>query len=115
MLDLHGPLGPWKEMHGPLKGFTEAPLGGAVSALGRSGLRLRLHRAGALRARTALAGRRHRRRARGLRLDHGFARRLLTEQQVLDLVARQRLEFEQALGQNLELGALGFENPPRLL
>ena len=56
--------------------------------------------------RAALAGGRHRGGARRRRLDHRLAHRPLAGEQVLDLVARQRLEFEQALGERLEVGAL---------
>ena len=75
--------------------------------IGRSGLRLRRDVAGRrLGPGRRLAGRRHRGSARRQRLDHGFAHRLLAVEQILDLVAGQRLEFEQALGQSLEIGAL---------
>src|SRR5919204_5119143 len=79
----------------------------------RSRLRLRLETTG-FRARTRLTGRRHRRAARRRRPDDGFARRPLAGEQILDLVAGQRLEFEQRLGQRLEIAALFLENLLRL-
>src|SRR5215813_5786080 len=78
-----------------------------------SGLRLRLEAAG-FRPRPRLAGRRHRRAARRGGLDHGFARRPLAGEQIFDLVAGQRLEFEQPLGQRFEISALLLENALRL-
>src|SRR5579862_2654559 len=86
----------------------------AILACG-STLRLRLQRAGfGARPVAAGAGGRHRGVARRRRLDHRFAARPLAEQQILDLVAGQRLEFEQALGQRLEIAALGGEDLLRL-
>src|SRR5206468_1593486 len=87
-------------------------------------LRLRLEATG-LRARPRLAGGRHGGAARRGRLDYGFARRPLADQEVLDLVAGERFELEQALGQRLEIGALvgeyllglgiaGLDQPPDL-
>src|SRR5262245_7075030 len=78
-----------------------------------SSLRLRLE-AARFGARARLAGRRYGRTARGRRLDHGFARWPLAGEQILDLVAGQRLEFEQPLGQRFEIGALLLENALRL-
>src|SRR6266403_1885996 len=72
-------------------------------------LRLRLQAAG-LGARARLASGRHGRAARRRRLDDGFARWPLAHEQVLDLVAGERLELEQALGQRLEIGALLAED-----
>src|SRR5712671_7539693 len=97
----------------------------ATVALANRALRLRLRlQAPGLRARPRLAGGRHGGAARR-RLDHGFARRPLAHEQILDLVAGQRLELEQALGQRLEIGALvgeyllrlgiaGLDQPPDL-
>src|SRR5207244_7090504 len=61
-------------------------------------------------ARARLAGGRHGRAARRRRLDYGLAHRPLAGEQVLDLVAGERLELEQALGQELEIGVLLIEN-----
>src|SRR5919201_5140249 len=78
-----------------------------------SRLRLRLEATG-FGTRTRFAGGRHGRATRGCRLDDGFARRPLAGEQILDLVAGQRLEFEQRLGQRLEIAALFLENLLRL-
>src|SRR5258708_14376125 len=75
----------------------------------RSGLRLRLQATG-FRTRGRLAGRRNSGTARRGRLDHRFACRTLAREQVLDLVAGQGLEFEQAFGEGLEIGALLLED-----
>src|ERR1700748_2863131 len=72
---------------------------------GPSSLRLRLHGAG-FGTRPVAAGTRHRRGARARRLDRGLAVGLLAQEQVLDLVAGERLELEQALGQRFEVGTL---------
>src|SRR5262245_46027898 len=79
-------------------------------------LRLRLHRAG-FRARPVAAGacRRHRRGARARGLDGGLAVGPLAHQQILDLVAGERLELEQAFRQGLQIGALLGEDLLRLL
>src|SRR6185312_12606084 len=75
-----------------------------------SALRLRGDLAGGRRRRTRLAGGRHRRGARAGRLDHALAYRPLAREQVLDLVAGQRLELDQAARQRLEVGALVGED-----
>src|SRR3954463_10490514 len=85
-----------------------ALLVGGRSASGLS-LRLRLQATG-FGARARLAGRRNSRAARRGRLDHRFACRTLAGEQVLDLVAAQGLELEQALGQGLEIGTLLLED-----
>src|SRR3954452_1679797 len=72
-------------------------------------LRLRLQPTG-FGARARLAGRRNSRAARRGRLDHRFACRTLAGQQVLDLVAAQGLELEQALGEGLQIGTLLLED-----
>src|SRR5258708_21771761 len=69
-----------------------------------SGLRLRRDVPG-LGARARLAGRRYRGATRG-GIARAFARRLLADQQILDLVAGERLVFDQALREQLEIGAL---------
>src|SRR4030081_3292428 len=74
-----------------------------------SRLRLRLQTTG-FRTRARLAGRRNSGTARRGRLDHRFACRALAREQVLDLVAGQGLEFEQAFGQGLEIGTLLLED-----
>src|SRR5580692_7585508 len=86
----------------------------AIAACG-STLRLRLQRPrlGA-RAVAAGAGGRHRGVARRGRLDHRFAARPLAQEQILDLVAGERLEFEQSLGQRLQIAALLGEDLLRL-
>src|SRR5207245_673717 len=76
-------------------------------------LGLRLHAAG-FRARARLASGRNRGGARRRRLDHGLPARPSAIQQVLDLVARQRLELEETLGKQLQLVALGLEDDVRL-
>src|ERR1700704_870776 len=77
----------------------------------RVGLRLRLRlQATGFGARARLAGRRNSRAARRGRLDHRFTCWTLAGEQVLDLVAAQGLELEQALGQGLEIGTLLLEN-----
>jgi hypothetical protein len=43
------------------------------------------------------------------RLDHGFAARLLAVEETLDLVAGKSLEFQQPLGQQVQLVARGGE------
>src|SRR5580704_6279771 len=86
-------------------------------AIGARRLRLRLRLQAGIRigARPRLAGRRHRRGARGRGLQHRLAVRLLALQQVLNLVAGQRLEFKQALGQRFQVGALLGEDPRRFV
>src|SRR5580704_3507565 len=86
----------------------------AIAAYG-STLRLRLQRPrlGA-RAVAAGAGGRYRGVARRGRLDHRFAARSLAQEQILDLVAGERLEFEQPLGQGLQIAALVSEDLLRL-
>src|SRR5580692_5847193 len=80
-----------------------------------STLRLRLQRAGlGARPVAAGAGGRHGGVARRRRLDHRFADRPLAHEQILDLIAGQRLEFEQPLGERLEVGALVGEDLLRL-
>src|SRR3954453_10639946 len=88
------------ERHGAgLKCTSPADAGDVVFALKaeqRLRLRLRLQAARPrIGPRARLAGRRHRRTARSDWLDHGFPRRALAQQQVLDLIAGERLEFEQ--------------------
>src|ERR1043166_660078 len=61
-----------------------------------------------------LAGGRHLRGARGHRLGQSLAHRRLAVEQVLDLVARQRLVLEQALGEHFEVGALLLQDVARL-
>jgi hypothetical protein len=63
-----------------------------------SGLRLRLQPGIRVGPRARLAGRRHRRGAWRGRLQHRLAVRLLALEQVLDLVAAQRFEFEVLIG-----------------
>src|SRR3954470_25085440 len=77
----------------------------------RRGLRIE-RRVGLWRA--ALAGRRHRGRARRRRLDHRLADRPLADEQVLDLIARKRLELEETARERFELGALLVENAVRV-
>src|SRR5213080_4390169 len=71
-----------------------------------SRLRLRLQAGIRIGTRARLASGRHRGSARRARLQHRLAVGLLALQQVDDLIAAQRLEFEQALGQRLEVVAL---------
>src|SRR6478752_8634393 len=84
--------------------------------MARKALRLRLRLQAGIRigSRARLAGRRHGGGARRGRLEYGFAVRLLALEQVDDLVAGERLEFEQALGESFEIGALLGENTRRL-
>src|SRR6185295_6228041 len=72
----------------------------------RSRLRLRLQPRIRIGTRARLAGRRHRGGARAGRFQHRLAVRLLAFEQVLNFVAGQRLEFQQAFCQSLEVGAL---------
>src|SRR5258708_27461556 len=69
-----------------------------------SGLRLRRDVPG-LGARARLAGRRYRGATRG-GIARAFAHRLLADQEILDLVAGERLVFDQALRQQFEVGAV---------
>src|SRR5690348_14177676 len=81
-------------------------------------LRLRLQAGIRIGTRPRLArgtGRRHGGGARRGRLQHRLAVRFLALEEIDDLVAAQRLEFEQALGQRLEVAALLGENPRRLV
>src|SRR5581483_1735144 len=85
------------------------------SSAGALALRLRGDFAGRpFRARARLAGRRHGGGTRRGRLDHRLAHRAFALEQVLDLVASQRLEFEQALGERFEVGALVRQDLPCL-
>jgi hypothetical protein len=52
------------------------------------------------------AGGQNRRIPRRCRVDNGFAVRKPAHERILDLVAGQRLVFEQALGERLEIGTL---------
>src|SRR3569832_430423 len=81
-----------------------------------SALRLRRDVAGRRRvgARPRLAGRRHGRGARTRRLEHALAPRRLAGKQGLELVARERLELQQALGQHFESGAARGQDARRL-
>src|SRR5580658_3984679 len=90
------------------------PVRRAIAASG-STLRLRLQWAGlGARPVAAGAGGRHRGVARRRRLDHRFAARPLAQKQILDLVAAERLEFEQPLGERLQITALVGEDLLRL-
>src|SRR6516162_1096455 len=79
----------------------------------RSSLRLWLEAPG-LGSRPRLAGWRNGRSARHCRLDDRLSRRPFARQQILDLVAGERLKFKQPLGKRLEISppviedALGF-------
>src|SRR5665213_1621576 len=78
-------------------------------------LRLRLQPGIRIGPRARLAGRRHRRGARRGRLQHRLAVGLLALQQILDFVAAQGFEFQQALGQRFQVGALFGENARRFV
>src|SRR6187455_2799724 len=87
------------------------------SSLDQIRLRLRLGLETRVRigTRARLAGRRHGRGTRGGRLQHRLAVRLLALEQILNLVAREGLEFKQALGEGLEVFALLGKNPRRFV
>ena len=83
----------------------------------RSALRLGRHAAFRLAAGRALGlalGDRHRRPLVRRRFFRRLAHRRLAGEQVADLVAGERLVFEQALGQLLQLVRMLGEEPPRL-
>src|SRR4051794_31188672 len=81
----------------------------------RSGLRLRLEAGIRVGPGPRLAGRGHGGGARRGRLQHGFAVRLFALEEIDDLVARQRLELQEALGQRFEVGALLGQNARRFV
>src|SRR5687767_498444 len=75
-------------------------------------LRLRFHVAGAFPPSAGLAGGRNRRNRLGARRRRrGIPVWALAVEKIPDLVPRQCLEFEQALGQGLELFLLALDDP----
>src|ERR1700733_1383686 len=82
-----------------------------------SELRLRLWLQSGIRigTRTRLASGRHCGSARGCRLEHRLAVRLLALQEIHDLIAGERFVFPKALGERLQVVALLGQDLGRLL